>query len=70
MLTDRSAKPATISPVMEPPLKAKASAGPKPFLAASVVRTFVLTETLIPTIPEAAENRAPIKKEMGARGLL
>ena len=38
------------------------SAGPRPFLAASAVRTFTRTLTIMPMKPAAADRQAPTTK--------
>ena len=42
------------------------SAGPRPFFAASAVRTLARTETFMPMKPAAAEATAPIRKPIAA----
>ena len=49
-------------PVTVPPLKAIESAGARPDLAASAVRTFERTATFMPMKPVSAESTAPIRK--------
>ena len=48
----------------EPARKATFSAGLRPCLAASAVRTFERTATFMPMKPAAAESTAPIRKPM------
>ena len=48
-------------PVTEPARKATLSAGLRPLLAASAVRTFERTATFMPMKPAAAESTAPIR---------
>ena len=45
-----------------PPLNATESAGARPDLAASAVRTFERTATFMPMKPVSAESTAPIRK--------
>ena len=51
-------------PVTEPPRKATESAGPRPRLAASAVRTLTRTLTIMPMKPAAADRMAPTAKPM------
>ncbi len=64
--TDSRPRPTTSSPVTAPPRKAMPSAGPRPRLAASAVRTLARTETFMPMKPAAAEATAPIRKPIAA----
>ena len=49
-------------PMTPPPLNARVSAGPSPFLAACAVLELVLTVAAMPMYPAIAERAAPTRK--------